>query len=134
MGKIKQVMTQRKPPTYKQGETWKEWRELVIVWQGVCGIPKTEQASHVILEIKCPKARSIALKFAPKRRASQTGVQDLLTFMESALGEEDPLGEEFEVLNKMDTLVRSEGESVKEYLFRFQSLKRDLEKKNIILP
>ena len=106
------------PPLLSKYETkYKDWKRLVHCWSKICGLPKTEQASALLLSLD-GKALDAALQVPENELDQENGIQTLLDRLDK-LYVKDELSEEFHALESFESYRRPDNLSIRDFLQEF---------------
>ena len=107
------------PPLLSKYENnkYKDWKRLVKCWTKICGIPKTEQASALLLSLE-GKALDAALELPETDLDKDTGIDTLLARLDK-LYVKDELSEKFSALESFACYKRPSNLSIRDFLQEF---------------
>ena len=121
------------PPLLSEYDTkYKDWKRLVKCWSKICGIPKSEQASALLLSLK-GKALDAVLQLPEADLDKDTGLDSLLTRLDK-LYVKDELSEQFSALESFETYKRPSSTTIRDFLQEFDKKHYRIKNHAIIMP
>jgi hypothetical protein len=125
------------PPAYGKEKSYERYKQELLAWREVTDLAKSKQGIVVALSLPENDCSNIREKVFDQLSLSvlktTTGFDSLVTFLDSHLGKDD-LADSLEKFEDFDDYIRENGDSIIEYIEKFDSKYMKIQKKNMVLP
>ena len=122
------------PPQFKEGMSYKSWKNKIQMWQLLISTDKKEQAIVVLLEsLDNTKAEKAVTEFTATELNSDAGMELLIAKLDSVF-QSKTVDKAYETYSKFINFLRQENNDVRGYIIEFEHLYKHIRDFEMKLP
>lgn len=125
------------PPVYSKSKSYERYKQELLAWREITDLSKVKQGIAIALSLPEDDPTGIREKVFDQLSLASlkltSGLETLIKFLDKHLAKDD-LADSLEKFEDFEDCHRDNGETIIEYIARFDSKYKKIEKKYMVLP